>query len=340
MQPRDDPTPPAAPRAGCAPDENAPPASYRRRGDMDPSQRRGHGPSGRLQAAVGSARAAGTARGHLTSTACGRRSAAPARRAPSGGRAPTTWPSRSSASCCGATRRCPERIGDVVFAATAQVGDQGLTLGRDVALLAGIPQTVPGLALDRMCAGALTAVTVGAGEIAAGAADVVVCGGVEHMGHHPMGAGGRLQPALRRGAADRRVGRGDGADGREPARRLPASSPRTTPTRSPSARSSAPPPPGRTASCARPSCRWPSSPTSGWGVADRDEFLRPDTTLEGLAALPHAVPRRRPGDRRQLRRAHRRRDRGLLASEQRGRRARAAQRLRLVGTRSPASSRT
>src|ERR1043165_8373200 len=82
----------------------------------------------------------------------------------------------------------PGRIDDVVFAATAQVGDQGLTLGRDVALLAGIPESVPGLALDRMCAGALTAVTVGAGEIAMGAADVVVAGGVEHMGHHPMGA--------------------------------------------------------------------------------------------------------------------------------------------------------
>src|SRR5213082_863608 len=56
----------------------------------------------------------------------------------------------------------PERIGDVVMAATAQVGDQGLTLGRDVALLAGIPETVPGFAVDRMCAGALTAVTAGA----------------------------------------------------------------------------------------------------------------------------------------------------------------------------------
>src|ERR687894_1493973 len=82
----------------------------------------------------------------------------------------------------------PERIGDVIFAATAQVGDQGLTMGREVALLAGIPQTVPGFALDRMCAGALTAVTAGAGEIAMGAADIVVAGGVEHMGHHPMGA--------------------------------------------------------------------------------------------------------------------------------------------------------
>src|SRR6478752_1225469 len=82
----------------------------------------------------------------------------------------------------------PERIDDVVMAATAQVGDQGLTLGRDVALLAGLPQSVPGFAVDRMCAGALTAVTAGAGEIAMGAADFVVAGGVEHMGHHPMGA--------------------------------------------------------------------------------------------------------------------------------------------------------
>src|SRR5213082_1079587 len=68
----------------------------------------------------------------------------------------------------------PDRIDDVAFAATAQVGDQGLTLGRDVALLAGIPRTVPGFAVDRMCAGALTAVTAAAGEIAMGAADVVV----------------------------------------------------------------------------------------------------------------------------------------------------------------------
>src|SRR3989475_7922099 len=88
----------------------------------------------------------------------------------------------------------PDRIGDAIFAATAQVGDQGLTLGRDVALLAGIPQSVPGFALDRMCAGALTAVTAGAGEIALGACDVVLAGGVEHMGHHPMGDEVDLNP--------------------------------------------------------------------------------------------------------------------------------------------------
>ncbi|HEY3206502.1 MAG TPA: thiolase family protein [Gaiellaceae bacterium] len=80
----------------------------------------------------------------------------------------------------------PDRIDDVVFAATAQVGDQGLTLGRDIGLLAGLPRTVPGFAVDRMCAGGLTAITTGAGEIAMGAADVVLAGGVEHMGRHPM----------------------------------------------------------------------------------------------------------------------------------------------------------
>jgi acetyl-CoA acyltransferase len=80
----------------------------------------------------------------------------------------------------------PDWIDDVVFAATAQVGDQGLTLGRDIGLLAGLPRTVPGFAVDRMCAGGLTAITTGAGEIAMGAADVVLAGGVEHMGRHPM----------------------------------------------------------------------------------------------------------------------------------------------------------
>ena len=81
-----------------------------------------------------------------------------------------------------------DRVDEVAVAATTQTGDQGLTIGRTAALLAGLPKSVPGFAIDRMCAGALTAITAGAGEIAMGAADVVLAGGVEHMGHHPMGA--------------------------------------------------------------------------------------------------------------------------------------------------------
>ncbi|MEH0110001.1 acetyl-CoA C-acyltransferase [Tersicoccus sp. MR15.9] len=88
----------------------------------------------------------------------------------------------------------PERIDDVAIAATTQTGDQGLTIGRTAALLAGLPRSVPGFAIDRMCAGAMTAVTTTASGIAFGAYDVVIAGGVEHMGHHPMGVGADPNP--------------------------------------------------------------------------------------------------------------------------------------------------
>ncbi|MDQ1669503.1 MAG: acetyl-CoA acyltransferase [Actinomycetota bacterium] len=90
----------------------------------------------------------------------------------------------------------PERVDDVAIAATTQTGDQGLTIGRTAALLAGLPKTVPGYAIDRMCAGAMTAVTTSASGIAFGAYDVVIAGGVEHMGHHPMGDGVDPNPRI------------------------------------------------------------------------------------------------------------------------------------------------
>jgi acetyl-CoA acyltransferase len=83
----------------------------------------------------------------------------------------------------------PERVDEVAIAATTQIGDQGLTIGRSAAVLAGLPTSVPGYAIDRMCAGAMTAVTTVAGGISFGAYDVAIAGGVEHMGRHPMGEG-------------------------------------------------------------------------------------------------------------------------------------------------------
>jgi len=83
----------------------------------------------------------------------------------------------------------PARVDDNVWAATTQTGDQGLTMGRTTAMLAGLPKTVPGYAVDRMCAGALTTITNAANAIRVGAQDVVIAGGVEHMGSHPMGQG-------------------------------------------------------------------------------------------------------------------------------------------------------
>jgi acetyl-CoA acyltransferase len=81
----------------------------------------------------------------------------------------------------------PEAIEEVAIAATTQEGDQGLTLGRTAAILAGLPQSVPGYALDRMCAGAMTAVSTVGSAIGVGAIDIGLAGGVEHMGRHPLG---------------------------------------------------------------------------------------------------------------------------------------------------------
>jgi acetyl-CoA acyltransferase len=97
-------------------------------------------------------------------------------------------------------RRNPElpadRVDEVAIAATTQIGDQGLTLGRTAALLAGLPKSVPGYSIDRMCAGAMTAVTTTASGIAFGAYDVAIAGGVEHMGNHPMGEGVDPNPRI------------------------------------------------------------------------------------------------------------------------------------------------
>jgi acetyl-CoA acyltransferase len=178
----------------------------------------------------------------------------------------------------------PERIDDVVLAASAQVGDQGLTLGRDVALLAGLPPTVPGFAVDRMCAGALTATTAGAGEIAMGAADVVLVGGVEHMGHHPMGAEVDFNPRF---FAERLVDESAAVMGKT-AENLHDAFPQLSREDADAY---------AVGSQRRAARAWDDGvmdgivvPMSvftdeGWTVAARDELLRPDTTLEGLATL-------------------------------------------------------
>jgi len=178
----------------------------------------------------------------------------------------------------------PEQIGDVILAATAQVGDQGLTLGRDVALLAGIPKSVPGFAVDRMCAGALTALTAGAGEISMGACDVVVAGGIEHMGHHPMGADVDFNPRF---VAERLVDTSAVTMGAT-AENLHDKFPQLT--KEGADRFAVASQQKATAAWQNGVMRETVVPMSvftdeGWKLADRDEFLRPDTSLETLATL-------------------------------------------------------
>ncbi|MFK0293179.1 thiolase family protein [Streptomyces sp. NPDC090442] len=184
----------------------------------------------------------------------------------------------------------PAKIDEVALAATTQIGDQGLTLGRTAAILAGLPQSVPGFSVDRMCAGAMTAVTSIAGGVAFGAYDVAVAGGVEHMGRHPMGEGvdpnprfvseklvdqsalfmgmtaenlhDRL-PQITKQRADEYAVRSQEkaakayADGKIQADLVPISVRRTN----------------------------AEGGETGWGLATADEPMRPGTTLENLAGL-------------------------------------------------------
>jgi acetyl-CoA acetyltransferase family protein len=177
-----------------------------------------------------------------------------------------------------------DRIGDVAFAATAQVGDQGLTLGRDVALLAGLPESVPGFAVDRMCAGALTAVTAAAGEIVLGAVDVAIAGGVEHMGHHPMGDDVDFNPRF---VSERLIDESAAVMG-QTAENLHDLFPAITKERADEF---------ALRSQQRATAAWENGvmketvvpltvfTDDGWKLAERDEFLRPETSLEGLAQL-------------------------------------------------------
>ncbi len=88
----------------------------------------------------------------------------------------------------------PSMIDDSIWGVTNQVKEQGGTLGRMVTLLADWGWTVPGCSIDRMCASGLTAVGFGASIIMSGMADCVIAGGVEHMGHLPMGFMRDLHP--------------------------------------------------------------------------------------------------------------------------------------------------
>ncbi|AIG77995.1 acetyl-CoA acetyltransferase [Amycolatopsis sp. MJM2582] len=179
----------------------------------------------------------------------------------------------------------PERVDEVAIAATTQIGDQGLTIGRTAALLAGLPKSVPGFALDRMCAGAMTAVTTTASGIGFGAYDIAIAGGVEHMGRHPMGEGVDPNPRI---IADKLVDptalvMGQTAENLHD--RFPAITKQRTDAFA--ARSQE-----KYAEAVKTGKIGPElvpvatrSKELGWGLATEDEPPRPGTTVEQLAGL-------------------------------------------------------
>jgi acetyl-CoA C-acetyltransferase len=84
----------------------------------------------------------------------------------------------------------PNRIDDVVLGCVTPIGDQGADIAKTAAVKAGLPDTVSGVQLNRFCASGLEAVNVAAQKVASGWEDLVLAGGVESMSRVPMGSDG------------------------------------------------------------------------------------------------------------------------------------------------------
>src|SRR4051794_7721849 len=83
----------------------------------------------------------------------------------------------------------PSAVEDVICGCVQQYGEQMFNVGRNAWLQAGLPMETPATTVDRQCGSAQQAVNFGAALVAAGVHDAVIGGGVEHMGHIPMGVG-------------------------------------------------------------------------------------------------------------------------------------------------------
>jgi acetyl-CoA acyltransferase len=83
----------------------------------------------------------------------------------------------------------PDAVEDVIGGCVQQFGEQSINVTRNAWLQAGLPMETPAATVDRQCGSAQQAVNLGAALIASGVHDVVIGGGVEHMGHIPLGVG-------------------------------------------------------------------------------------------------------------------------------------------------------
>ena len=177
-----------------------------------------------------------------------------------------------------------EMVEENIWGATTQEKDQGLTLGRTSAILAGLSEKCAGASVDRMCAGGMTAVTTAASEIALGACDIAIAGGVEHMGHHPMAATADPNPRF---LVDRLVSEDALVMGRT-AENLHDLCPDITKELADEysmisqLKTAKAYQEGKIGKMIAPMTVYTRE---GWVVADRDQQPRPDTTMEGLSEL-------------------------------------------------------
>ncbi|MGB7794748.1 MAG: acetyl-CoA C-acetyltransferase [Pseudonocardiaceae bacterium] len=174
----------------------------------------------------------------------------------------------------------PARIDDIVLGIVAPIGDQGGDLPRAAALAAGLPDSVAGLQINRFCASGLEAVNLGAMKVRSGWEDLVLTGGVESMSRVPMGSdGGAIAMDPETAYAARFVPQGISAD-------LIATIEGFTRTDVDSY---------ALESQHRAAKAWsngyfqrsvvPVRDLTGSVILERDEHLRPDTTMAALGAL-------------------------------------------------------
>jgi acetyl-CoA C-acetyltransferase len=174
----------------------------------------------------------------------------------------------------------PARVDDVVLGVVSPIGDQGAVIAKTAALKAGLPDTVAGVQLNRFCASGLEAVNQAASRVRGGFEDLILAGGVESMSRVPMGSDGgawAMDPAT--AFKSPFVPQGIGADliatvegwTRDDVDAYAAESHH------------------------RAAKAWangyfdgsivPVKDINGLTILDRDETVRPDTSVEGLAGL-------------------------------------------------------
>jgi acetyl-CoA acyltransferase len=90
----------------------------------------------------------------------------------------------------------PEEIDDVIWGCVMQRDEQGFNIARNVVLRAGLPHTIPGQTVNRLCGSSMSAIHTAAANVMAGLGDVYLVGGVEHMGHLNMMGNVNPNPAL------------------------------------------------------------------------------------------------------------------------------------------------
>ena len=177
----------------------------------------------------------------------------------------------------------PAAIDDLLLGVVMPVGDQGGDIARTAAQLAGLPDTVGGVQLNRFCASGLEAFNIAAQKVRSGWDRLVLAGGVESMSRVPIGSDGGAWPMdPETNDALSFVPQGIGADliatiegfSREDVDRYALQSQERA------AKAWAGGHFGRSVV--------PVLDRNGITVLDRDEHLRPETTMEGLAALPSA----------------------------------------------------